>query len=264
MRSPKRLEIYEYVATGKIKVPFACAFGLQLRDKYGDGHIRGVLLGLDLGDLSLPVHIILMQAQQKLVRLVDLRLQFFLILAQRVLLAVDFLSVSLIFGLQFLGILAGFDIIILKRLITLHDFAHIIHGGEHLAQVVGLENQRQVIERAVFLHGPHPFPIALKLLFFQLLRVENLSLLIGDHFVIESDFLFVELNLLHGIHVAFIQGAFLNQNADGVLFQRVDLGLLCLALLLNFIALGAESFDFGLRDLSQRAGRQQRRNQHCA
>ena len=45
---------------------------------------------------------------------------------------------GLILGFDFFGVQAGGDVIILKRLVALHDLPHVVHCGEHLAEIVGL------------------------------------------------------------------------------------------------------------------------------
>ena len=233
------------------------ALSLELCHQHGDRHIRGVLLGCDLGDLGLPVIIIRFQAQQQLRGLVDLGLELFLLQAQGVLFAVDLLAVALILSLQLLGVFPGLNVIVLQLLIPRHDLLHVVHGCEHFAQVIGLEDHREVVEGPVFLHGAHAGAVAHKLVLLALLGVENFLFLIGDHLIIQGDLLIVKLDLLHGVHVAFIQSALLHQNADSAFGKLVDLGLLCLALRLDYGALSPEGFKLCLGDLRPGLCRQQ-------
>ena len=199
-----------------------------------------------------------MQADQKLGRLVDLSLELFLLQAQSILLAAYLLLVGLVLGLDLLGVLSGADVAVLQRLVAQHDLPHVVHGGEHLAEVIRLEDQGQIVDGAVFLHGAHAGAVAVKLLLLLPLGVEDFLLLVGDHLVIQPDFLLVELELLHGVGVALVQGALLNQDADGVFLELVDLGLLFLAQALDLIPLGAQGLDLRLGDSCMGRGRQRR------
>ena len=228
---------------------FGCRpLSLQLSDKRPDGVLRGLLLRHDGVEFSLLVLEIVSHAQQQFRRFFNLSRKFFLLLTEYVLLRVDLGPVLLVIRLDFLGILTGADIGVFELLIALHDLADIIDRGQKLTQIVGLQDHGNKVEIAVFLHGPNTGAILLQLLILEGLGCKKFFLLLGDHLVIQSDLFIVDLDLLEGVHVALIKGAFLIDDACLFGLELIDDSLFFKPLRLDGIPLGTQGVDLRLRD----------------
>ena len=110
----------------------------------------------------------------------------------------------------------------LELFVALHDFAHIVNGGNELREVVGSEDKGQDVVTPALFHRAHAGAVFFKLDVFAILcGVDFLPLVLDQDFVL-PDLLIDDLKLLLGKPVLLHKGDHLFENVRLLLFQTVN------------------------------------------